>query len=80
MEEVIVSLNQHSIMEPKVRIVYSVKSLANLYDVSLIELVHRTFVVLFSFSPGDRFHGIYTAEEQHRVDKQAVLQEKQVLS
>lgn len=29
MEEVIVSLNQHSIMEPKVRIVYSVKSLAS---------------------------------------------------
>lgn len=38
---------------------------------------------MIEFKPcvvGNRFHGVHIAEEQHRVDKQAVLQKKQVFS
>lgn len=68
MEEVIISLNQHSIMEPKV---YN-KYIYNYYQ-SII------FFLCFDFDDlGNWLHCLHTAEEQHGFNWKAVFQEKQV--
>lgn len=69
MEEVVVSLNQHSIMEPKV--IRRKKKI-----ITSLNVVYHILKQLNTI--GDRFYGILFAKRQQRDNQPAILQEEQV--